>query len=327
MSRDQPLDVGVIGIGSMGQNHARVYDDSTAARLVGVCDADPERAAAVAAEYGVPAMGIDRLLDSVDAASVVVPTPYHYEVTSQCLDAGVATLVEKPVVDDLEAGRKLRVKAKRADVPVQVGHIERFNPAVETLTELLENRSVVAIASRRLSPTPNPPIDDSAVFALMIHDIDIALTLLDETPIAVRSIGVLDNEHVTSLFEFESGVMASLTASHVTQRKIRTLEVTTKECLIQLDYMNQSIEIHHRSSPEYVEDGGRVRLRHESTVEHLWVPNTEPLRNELESFVEAVALNKPPRVSLDDGLRAIELAQRIEKQGLTTPTQTGRFHD
>lgn len=327
MRPDERIDVGVIGVGSMGQHHARVYDDLPAANLVGVHDVDENRAVGVADRYGASAVGLDELLDRVDAASVVVPTEYHYDVTTACLDEDVAALVEKPVVGDLEQGRELLSKAKRADVPVQAGHVERFNPAVQTLEELLADQSIVGIDSRRLGPPPERRIDDSAVFDLMIHDIDIVLSLLDEEPASVKSVGRRDNGHVSALLEFPSAPLVSLTASHLTQRKVRTLEVTAEECLIELDYIDQSIEIHRHSVPEYVTDGDGVRFRHESVVERLQVPSDEPLRAELESFLEVVASRDEPRVPLEDGLNAIEVAQQIELQGLQGPARQELTHD
>ncbi|ELY45814.1 Gfo/Idh/MocA family protein [Natronorubrum tibetense] len=318
MRANEQLDVGVIGVGSMGQHHVRVYSSLPDANLVGVFDADENRARAVAHDHDTSAMEFDPLLDAVDAISIAVPTSAHYEIATRCLEAGVAALVEKPVVGDLETGQDLLERANSADVLLQVGHIERFNPAVITLAEILDEISVIGLASRRLGPPPNTKTDDSAVLDLMIHDIDIVLSLLDEVPTSVKGTGVRKNGHVSALVEFGPDLMASLTASHRTQRKVRTLEVTAEEGLFLVDYINQSIEIHRRSVPEYVEQNGKIRYRHESSVEHLHVPNEEPLRNELESFLKAVATNSSPKVTLEDGLNALEIAEQIEQQGLGT---------
>ncbi|WP_254764982.1 Gfo/Idh/MocA family protein [Natrinema marinum] len=315
MQPERPLEVGVVGVGSMGENHARVYEGLPGADLIGVFDVDEDRATAVADEYGASPMALDDLLASVDAVSVVVPTAHHYDVATKCLDAGVATLIEKPVVEDLETGRKLRAKAHDADVPVQVGHIERFNPAVETLSELISDLSIVSLSAERLGPPPGREIEDSAVLDLMIHDIDVVRSLLGEEPTAIQSSGVADNRHATTLLEFGTGTMASLTASRLTQRKVRRLEVTAEECLVELDYIDQSIEIHRQSVPQYVETNGDIRFRHESLVERPRVPTGEPLRNELAAFLDAAASNGTPRVTLEDGLAALDIARRIERQG------------
>ncbi|TYL37225.1 gfo/Idh/MocA family oxidoreductase [Natronococcus pandeyae] len=310
------IDVGVIGVGSMGQHHARVYDDLPTANLVGVFDVDDEQAENVAAEHGVPALALDNLLAQVDAVSVVVPTEYHYEMAMQCLDANVGMLIEKPVLDDLDQAAELRSRVERADVPVQIGHIERFNPAVSQLEEIIDDLSIVSLRSQRLGPAPDRTIEDSAVLDLMIHDIDIVLSLLDATPARVQSAGVDANRHASALLEFEGGAMASLTASRKTQRKVRTLEITAEECFIELDYIDQSLEIHRNSVPEYIQENGDVRFKHESIVERPTVRNAEPLQRELEAFLETVDANAVPEVTVQDGINALEVAQAIETTAL-----------
>ncbi|UTF52061.1 Gfo/Idh/MocA family protein [Natronosalvus rutilus] len=323
MQTERRIDVGVIGVGSMGRQHARVYAGLPEANLVGVFDVDDERAARVAGEHGAAAMDLESLLASVDAASIAVPTVHHYDVAVQCLEADVAMLIEKPLVTNLEEGRRLRSRTNRADVPVQVGHVERFNPAVVTLRKIVEDLSIISIHTERLGPPPNRRIDDSAVLDLMIHDIDVVLSLLDESPTSVKSTGVNDNRHASALLEFDSGIMASLTASRLTQRKVRRLTVTARECLVELDYIAQSIAIHRNSIPKYAERDGNVRFQHESVVERPQVPNEEPLRNELEAFVQAVASNETPTVTIDDGLAALELTHQIEAQAMGDRSDLG----
>ncbi|MWV40034.1 Gfo/Idh/MocA family oxidoreductase [Natrialba sp. INN-245] len=310
------IDVGVIGVGSMGQHHARVYDELPGANLVGVSDVDVEQAQEVAAKHDTEVMARDELLRVVDAVSVVVPTQYHYDLVTTCLDANVATFVEKPVLGDLERADELQSRVERADVPVQVGHIERFNPAVQALEEIISDLSVVSIRAQRLGPEPNREIEDSAVLDLMIHDIDIVLSLLGREPISVHSAGVEGNRHASALLEFDGGTMASLTASRKTQRKVRTLEVTAEECFVEVDYLDQSVEIHRDSVPEYIEENGDVRFKHESIVERPQISNGEPLRKELESFVEAVDSHRVPEVTVSDGLAALEVALEIENTAL-----------
>ncbi|WP_255193660.1 Gfo/Idh/MocA family protein [Natronobeatus ordinarius] len=328
MARERsPIDVGVIGVGTMGNHHARVYDALPTANLVGVSDVDERRARRVAQKYETSPMAFDRLLRSVDAVSVAVPTAHHYDVTTACLDAGVAPLVEKPIASDLEEGRRLRAAAARADVPVQVGHVERFNPAVTTLEEIVSDLSIVSVAAERLGPPPDRRIDDSAVLDLMIHDIDVVCSLLGETPETIESAGVRDNRYASALLSFDSGRVASLTASRLTQRKVRRLRLTARQCLVELDYTDQSIEIHRRSYPEYVERNGDVRYRHESIVERPQVSNDEPLRRQLESFLEAVATNDTPAVTIDDGVAALEIAHAIDENARREQRRTEIIDD
>ncbi len=322
MNSERQVDVGVIGVGSMGQHHARVYDELPEANLVGVSDVDVEQARAIASKHGAEAMDRKALLSAVDAVSVVVPTQYHYDLVTTCLDANVATFVEKPVLGDLERADELQSRVERADVPVQVGHIERFNPAVRALEEIIEDLSVVSIRAQRLGPAPSREIEDSAVLDLMIHDIDIVVSLLGEEPTSVASAGVDGNRHASALLEFDSGTMASLTASRKTQRKVRKLEVTAEECFVEVDYLDQSVEIHRESIPEYIEENGDVRFKHESIVERPQISNGEPLRKELGSFVETVDAHRVPAVSVADGIRALSVALEVEATALAeTDTQ------
>ncbi len=319
---DTAIDVGVIGVGSMGQHHARVYDELPDANLVGVFDVDDEQAAEIATKHDVEALELETLLERVDAVSVVVPTQYHYDMATTCLDANVGVLVEKPVLDDLDRADEFQSRVEIADVPVQVGHIERFNPAVTQLSNIVDDLSIVSIRAQRLGPELDREIDDSAVLDLMIHDIDIVLSLLDEMPSSIQSAGVDENRHASALLEFDSGVMASLTASRKTERKVRTLEITAEECLVELDYMDQSIEIHRSSVPEYIEHDGDVRFRHESIVERPTVTNAEPLRKELESFVSVIDAHGIPEVTVQDGINALEVAEAIETTALSEQKRT-----
>ncbi|WP_137290188.1 Gfo/Idh/MocA family protein [Natronorubrum halophilum] len=314
-----PIDVGVIGVGTMGQHHARVYNNLPSANLVGISDHDRALAERAADEYETTAMGLEQLLDSVDAASIVVPTNHHYDLAMKCLETDIGILIEKPVVGDLRRGQKLLEKARESTQVVQIGHIERFNPAIVALLDFFDELTVIDITSKRLGPPPNRDIHDSAVIDLMIHDIDIVLMLLDEMPSTIQSAGVYGNRHATGLLEFDSGVMASLTASRLTQQTARTLDITAEECLVKLDYNDQSIDIHRNSMPEYLEDQGRALFREMNTIEQPQIYGEEPLARELESFLEAIASNGEPEVTVSDGLRALEVAQKIDEKGKTLP--------
>ena len=314
------LQVGVIGVGSMGQHHARIYDELPAAELVGVFDADTERAAEIADKHDAAAMEMDELLASVSAVSIAVPTQFHFDIAKRCLENGVAPLIEKPVVGDPEKGNELQRLAVEAGIPVQVGHVERFNPAVQVVNDIVEDLNVLAVDAKRLGPPPNRQIDDSAVIDLMIHDLDIVLSLVDDETKSVNSAGVRSNRYGTATIDFESDTVATLTASRLTQRKVRKLEITAEECVVEVDYIDQSVEIHRQSMPSYIEEDEGVRYRHESVIERPTVPSAEPLKSELESFLEAVQTGTPPEVSLSDGVRALKLAQTIEENALEEPT-------
>ena len=307
-----PLRVGVVGVGSMGRNHARVYDELPEADLVGVADADVERASEVADAHATRASDAPELLDAADAVSIVVPTPYHADVLSDCIDAGVHALVEKPFVADVKTGRELAARARSAGVTLQVGHIERFNPAVRTVAEVVENLDVLAVDAERLGPPLDRDLGSNVVHDLMIHDLDVVCALLRDTPDSVTAAGGHDGQYATATCTFSDGVVASFTASRVTQQKVRRLAITARECQVLVDYTDQSVEIHRSSAPEYVAGNGGFRHRTESVVERPMVDNGEPLAHELSAFLEAIRDGTEPVVTAEDGLRALELATRVD---------------
>lgn len=305
--------VGVIGVGTMGQHHARVYSGLPGAELVGVADTNEQRAREIATSYAADVYDVDELLERVDAVSIAVPTEYHYGLATRCIEAGVDLLIEKPLVRDPERGRRLVREAERAGVTLQVGHIERHNPAVRTLQDIVLDLDVIAIEAARLGPRPdrNRQITDSAVIDLMIHDIDIVLSLLGEDVTSVNAVGAADGRHATATLEFESGTVGTLTASRVTEQKQRTLSITAGDCYVTADYIDQAVQIHRQSVPEFVAENGNVRYRHESVVENPAVDTGEPLKNELSSFLDASENGTDPAVTGQDGLRALELAREI----------------
>lgn len=325
MSKGAPLRAGVVGVGTMGQNHARVYRELPETTLHGVYDADRARAEQVAETYGTSVMSMTDLLDSVDVVSVAVPTEYHYETVRECIDAGVHVLVEKPFVSDPENGRRLIDFAEERGVTIQVGHIERFNPATRKLMEIAEDLDIIAVDARRLGPPVDRQIDDTAVMDLMIHDLDIVTALVDDRVASIDAIGNEDVRYAAANIQFDSGVVAQLTASRVTQEKERQLSLSAKTCRVKVDYIEQTIEIHRQSLPEYVEEDGDVTYRHENIVERVSVEKREPLKNEISAFVQAVADGTEPVVTAEDGLRALRLTRTIddlakERTSVSPPT-------
>lgn len=307
------VDVGVVGVGSMGQNHARVYAELPNANLVGIADEDTERAAAVAEEFGTTSYDVEELLDRVDAVSVAVPTQYHAALAEKCIDAGVHLLVEKPFVMSHERGRELLDRADAADIVLQVGHIEQFNPAVTKLAQIVDDISPIAIEARRLGPPSDDDrsLDENVVHDLMIHDIDIVRSLVSGDVETVNALCTDDEQYANAQLRFDDDTIATLTASRVTQRKVRDLTITAESCYVELDYLTQTLEIHRQSRPEYMESEGNIHYRHEGITERPMIQSGEPLRFELESFVESVADRTTPRVTGANGLRAVELADRI----------------
>jgi predicted dehydrogenase len=231
----------------------------------------------------------------------------------EAIETDTHLLVEKPFVSDTDEGEELIAAARDRDLVLQVGHVERYNPAITALQDVLVNVDPIAIAARRQGPPVDRDGNDSVVFDLMIHDIDIVCAVSEADVASVSAIGVADNNHVVAQIKFEDGLAATMTASRITQERIRDLAITAEECQVDVDYMNQSVQIHRHSLPEYVATGGDVRYRHESIIERPTVQSGEPLKNELSEFVDTIRKGEKPRTTGADGLRAVELANRIEE--------------
>jgi predicted dehydrogenase len=310
---DETLAAGVYGVGQMGSHHARVYEALPGVELVGVFDADADRAAAVAAEHGTAPREPADLFSAVDVLSVAVPTKAHFPVASEAIDHGVDVLVEKPFVETDEQAVSLIRQAEREDVVLQVGHIERFNPAVVTLRDIVPDLEIIAVDAQRLGPPLDRAMDTGVALDLMLHDLDVVLDVMDAPVRDVTANGTADNRYVTASVTFENDVIGTFTASRLTQQKVRTLSITAKSCKVNLDYIDRSVHIHRKSYPEFVEENGSVRYRHESLIEQPMVGNGEPLRSELEAFVEAARTGGEPVVTGEDGRRALALATRIDR--------------
>ncbi|SDQ95305.1 Gfo/Idh/MocA family protein [Natronobacterium texcoconense] len=311
LTRSRTIRAGVVGVGAMGENHARVYSELPGVTLAGVTDHDVEVAGRVADEYGTESVALEELLDRCDVVTVAVPTPAHHDVVSRCLEADVHVLVEKPIAQTVEEGRDLARQASERGLVLQVGHIERFNPAVRTMADLIDDLEVISLEAERLGPPIDRTAPGNVVFDLMVHDVDIVGSLLGTSPDSVGAMGTGDGRYATATMEY-GDVVASLTASRVTQKKVRKLSVTARECFVEVDFLEQSVLIHRDSYPEYVNDEGQNRYRHESVVERPRIDNGEPLRHELESFVESVRTGGEPEVSPEDGIEALETVLTID---------------
>ncbi|MFH5801505.1 Gfo/Idh/MocA family oxidoreductase [Haladaptatus sp. CMAA 1911] len=313
MIKDTNAAVGVIGVGNMGRHHARVYRELPNTDLVGVYDVDTEQAKSVAEKCGTVVLELDDLLDAADVVSIAVPTKYHHEMATKCIQRGIHILIEKPFVLHRKEGEELIEMAEENDVIIQVGHIERFNPAVVALRDIIPDIDIISITARRLGPPLDRQMPDSVVKDLMIHDLDILFWLINESVTSMAAFGG-DHEYATVDFQFENGSIGSLTASRVTQQKVRELEITAQQCQIVIDYIDQSVEIYRHSLPEYIESDGDIRYRHESIVERPMVENTEPLKNEISSFLNSVRSGDEPVVTAEDGLQALDYVLDIEQR-------------
>jgi predicted dehydrogenase len=322
------LRMAVIGVGHLGQHHARILSEQPDVELVGVVDADGDRAAAVAGRCR--SRGFDRvehLPDGIDAVSVVTPTSFHHQVAGEFLRRGVPVLVEKPMCKTVAEADELIDLAREAGVPVQVGHIERFNPAFE---ELIRRPIRPAfIEAERHGPFTGRSTDIGAVLDLMIHDLDLILSLVGGPVREVQAVGASvfggHEDMVNARLVFEAGCVAHVTASRITQRPKRRLRVWASEGYAGIDFVSRKLSLvqvsddvrRHGLRPDKMDPGSRARLKDDLFGRHLETLTVDGDRNgdqltaELRHFIDCVRTGRQPRVSGEDGRDALALAERV----------------
>jgi len=295
----------VVGTGEFGRNHARVYRELEGAELIGVYDQDRQRAEAIAAQFETKALhSLAEVCEHAEAVSVAVPTVAHAEVGCQLLESGLDVLVEKPIAVDLSEADSLLEAARRHKRILQVGHVERFNPAVAAIEQLL-NRPLFFEVHRLGVFTPRS-LDVEVIYDVMIHDLDILLALVKEPVTELKAVGIpvltdkVDIAHAR--LEFEGGAVANVTASRVSTERVRKMRFFQQHEYISLDYARR--------------DALRVGVKRpgpqpEFSFEKLPAPDVEPLHAELEAFLEAVRTRREPRTNGAAGRAALELASRV----------------
>jgi len=316
---DQPvLAVAVIGVGTFGRNHARVYHElaqqGEPIRLVGVVDSDLTRAEAVAKEFDCRPFGsIEQLLSThseVQAASVAVPTVHHLTVSRQLMESGMDVLIEKPLAPSLSQADELIALATKSGRIAQAGHLERFNPAVRAALPLITKPMFFEV--HRLSVFTPRSLDVDVVLDLMIHDLDAVLSLVNSPIAEVRAAGlpILSNkvDIANARIEFESGCIANFTASRVSTERVRKLRFFQPRQYISIDYGRQDVLVFT------VGEGGTPSANPEIKVFKPPVSPEEPLRAEIRSFLHAVRTRETPVVPLEDGRRALEVAVKVLSQ-------------
>ena len=321
-SLPQPIKIGVIGVGNMGQHHARVLSLLKDVEMVGVADINVDRGLDTASKYRARFFEDYRdLLPYVEAVCIAVPTRLHHEVGMTCLAAGIHVLVEKPIAASIAEAESLVNAAAESQCILQVGHIERFNPAFQELSKVLKTEELLAIEAHRMSPYSNRANDVSVVLDLMIHDIDLLLELvaapvvrLTASGSSASNAGYLD--YVTANLGFANGIVATLTASKVTHRKIRRIAAHCKNCLTEADFLNNEILIHRQTTANCLTDYGQVLYRQDGLIEKVYTSNIEPLHAELEHFVNCVRGGNQPSVGGEQALKALRLASLVEQMAL-----------
>jgi predicted dehydrogenase len=303
------LRVGVIGVGYLGRFHARIYSDMPDVELIGVADIDAQTAQTVAEAQGCAAYtNANELVDKVDAVSIVVPTVAHLAVAQLFLERGIHTLLEKPIAPTYQEALKIVELAERHGVILQIGHLERFNAGVMALAERVQNARFIEV--HRLGPFVDRATDVDVVTDLMIHDIDIALSLVKAKIEDVAAVGIpVLTPHVdiaNARLVFENGAVANVTASRVSNKKFRRIRVFGQNSYYGLNYIDQQLEV-VQAKP--VSETGRAQI----VSEQLEIQPRPPLDVELEHFVQSVRHQRPPLVNGRVGLEAIRVAEVVRE--------------
>ena len=298
--------VAVIGVGHLGSRHAKIYSElGDKVNLAGVCDINPEKAQTIGQQYRCPFFtNYTQLFGKISAASICVPTVLHYAIAREFLQRGTHLLVEKPITKNLkEADALIRLAAKKK-LTLQVGHVERFNSAFQAIRTLARNPHFVEC--HRLNLFPNRSLDIGVVLDLMIHDIDIVLGLEDSAIKDTQAVGVkvlTDYEDIANArITFKDGCVCNLTASRISDEVMRKIRIFTKDAYISLDYCKQEAFIYKKHP------GGGI------SKQALPIEKEEPLRKELESFVDCVSLRQKPLVAGIEGRAALSLALKIQEK-------------
>jgi predicted dehydrogenase len=333
------LRVGVVGVGHLGSQHARIYSElakrsNGQTSFVGVCDTDSIRVRALTEKVGGGAfVNAAELANFVDAVSVATPTETHYKVARVFLEHGKHVLVEKPITDSLREAEELVALARKNKCVLQVGHVERFNPVMRYLTDILREARFIEV--HRLSPYPGRSTDIGVVLDLMIHDLDVVLSLVKAPLVAVDAVGIpvlSESEDIANArLKFADGCVANITASRVSAERMRKIRIFGRTehgaAYISLDYMKQEGELYRVAAEDAQESGLLKRLlagKHASIVsefagrkivrEPVPIERDEPLKLELQNFVDSIRHHRDPLVTGEAAKQALEVAMEITAQ-------------
>ena len=311
--------IGVIGAGSMGKNHLRIISENPAFELAGLFDSDSENARETANAYGVTAFAdLHSLFDAVDAVSVAVPSQCHRDIAIAAAQRKRHILLEKPIALSTQHAQQIIDAGGAAGVTLMIGHIERYNPVFTELAKVLSRERIFTISFRRLSPFDPRVGETSVVHDLMIHDIDLLLALTNAPIAHIASHGTRvysgQPDYVQTMIAFENGLLADLTASRITESKVRCAEVMAQDAYITADFLSRSVDI--MRSARFLPDAERsMGYRQENIVQRVYVPMGEPLREEFSHFAQCVRTGQKPRTDGDSALMALTVCEQI-LQGL-----------
>ncbi len=321
---NNPIKVAVVGAGMMGKNHLRTYKNLSGFELVGVYDIFADAAKSAAEMFGIKAFSsLEEVAANVDAVSVVTTSVTHAEVGEFFLNKGIHCLIEKPLAATEDECKRLISAAEKNNVTLLVGHIEQFNPAVEQLHKILnDTNQICSLEARRMSAASGRITDVDVAMDLMIHDAEVILSLVKSPVINVHASAVHNakspsgKDYITALVEFANGVTATLTASRITQSRVRTLTVTTNDNYIDMDFINQSIAVHsqgrmHGVSQDNIPENMRYGLK--GSIENLFIMQAQPLNSELTHFANCINGKENPRITGQQALDALKVIWEVQK--------------
>ena len=312
------VNISLIGVGRMGQFHLNVVSQINQINLSGIYDADENHLNEISQKHNIRKFNsLDEAIDNADAVIIASPTMYHFEIAKKAVEKGKHVLVEKPMTETYTQALELEEIVKQKNVILQVGHVERFNGAVQELHHIIEKPYL--IEARRLAPFTPRITDVGVVFDIMIHDLDIVTSLVKKPIVRFSASGKrirTKNEDIASaLLEFEDSTIATISASRVTQEKIRTLAISTEEAYFILDYATQDITIHRQAaSQSNIKTSVGINYKQESIIERVFIHRDNPLKLEDEHFANCI-LGKDKRfVSIEDDVNTIKLTEAILKE-------------
>jgi len=322
---NQKLRIGLFGTGHLGKIHLKCILASDKYELVGFYDADPEIQKSIAKEYNVNAFeNISKLIGAVDVVDIVTPTPYHYDLAIEALQAGKHLFIEKPVTSTPEEARDLQRLSKEKNLKIQVGHVERFNPAFLALKNV--DLNPVFIEAHRLATFNPRGTDVSVVLDLMIHDLDLLLSIVKSPVVGIHASGVALVSHHADIcnarIEFENGCVANLTASRISLKQMRKLRIFQPDAYLSLDFLEKEAQVIRLHDETNLTENRKAELMPLETAKgkkfiELNSPKIEPtnaIQMELESLATAIQRNEDPIVDIEDGMAALELAHKIHDE-------------
>ena len=307
----------VVGTGHMGQYHVALYSEMNDVDIVGIVDTSQKRADEIAARYATTGYTDYRdIIDKIDVVTIAVPTSLHYEVAKPFLERGIHVLLEKPVAKTLEEATELFEIADKNNAHLQIGHVERFNGAVQEIKKVIKDPLMLEF--RRVGPFTGRITDAGVVMDIMIHDIDIALNLIDSKVKSLKAVAgsaFTDMEDYASCqLLFENGCMANFISSRATQEKIRTMSLSQKDAYVFLDFNEQDIQIHRQASSKYFMTKEELTYRQESMIERIFVHKGNPLKLEIQHFLDCAMRGAERQISAGNELRSLKIALRVLDQ-------------